>query len=226
MGLVPSTHPHMPPTRAAAVGAELRRMIHGGELEPGARLRQAEIAHRFGVSTTPVREAFIALAREGLVRQDAQRGVVVFGASAAELIEIYELREILEPLATEIASKNLEADDLAYLEGLVVEMAGPLDDATYLARNRDLHSYIYAAARRPLLLSVIDEQRDVADAYISMTARYRVPQFRAHVQEQHELIVDALKRRRHKQAARAMRDHLEHTKRNVEELITRLGTAS
>jgi len=62
-------------TRAQAVADELRRMIEEREFPPGAHLRQAQIAKSFGVSTTPVREAFTALAREGMVQQDAHRGV-------------------------------------------------------------------------------------------------------------------------------------------------------
>jgi DNA-binding GntR family transcriptional regulator len=71
----------VPLTRSEAVAGELRRMIQSGEFPPGARLRQAEIAARFGMSTTPVREAFMILAQEGIVRQDAHRGVVVFQPS-------------------------------------------------------------------------------------------------------------------------------------------------
>jgi DNA-binding GntR family transcriptional regulator len=70
-------------------------MIQARELEPGQRLRQAEVAARFGVSTTPVREAFTALAQEGFVRQDAHRGVVVFEPSLEELTETFEIREVL-----------------------------------------------------------------------------------------------------------------------------------
>src|ERR1700759_5316261 len=103
----------MPLTRAGVVTERLRDMIKSHELPAGTRLRQAEFAERFGVSTTPVREAFVALAREGLVTQDPHRGVVVFEPSLQELDEIYEIRIALEPLATEIAAKQLSEDDLA-----------------------------------------------------------------------------------------------------------------
>src|SRR5437879_3251312 len=85
-----------PPTRAGAVAAHLRQLIMAGDLTPGTHLRQAEVAERFGVSTAPVREAFVILARQGLVRQDAHRGVVVFSPSRHELTEIYDLRKALE----------------------------------------------------------------------------------------------------------------------------------
>src|SRR5213593_1234309 len=90
--VAPSPVPPPPRTRAEAIAAELRRAILVGELAPGDRLRQAEMAERYGVSTTPVREAFTALAGEGLVRQDAHRGVVVFSPSVDEVSETYEIR--------------------------------------------------------------------------------------------------------------------------------------
>ena len=104
-----------PPTRAGAVAEKLRRLIQSGEIAPGSRLRQNELAERFGVSTTPVREAFAELAREGIVRLDAHRGATVFRPSLDELIEIYEIRGALEPLATELAAARATDDELAEL---------------------------------------------------------------------------------------------------------------
>jgi DNA-binding GntR family transcriptional regulator len=112
----------LPLTRAGAVAAQLRELINSGEIPPGSRLRQTEVARRFGVSTTPVREAFVALAREGLVRQDTHRGVVVFVPSVEELEEIYEIRGVLEPLATRLAAGKLREAELAALDRIVAEM--------------------------------------------------------------------------------------------------------
>src|ERR1700742_4105097 len=97
-------------TRAAAVAEELRRLILSGELPAGTRLRQVELAQRFNVSTTPVREAFTVLARQGLVRHDVQRGVVVFTPTVGDVLENYEIRIALESLATEIAAKAISDD--------------------------------------------------------------------------------------------------------------------
>src|ERR1700722_15415327 len=112
----------MPLTRAGVVTERLREMIKSHELPAGTRLRQAEFAERFGVSTTPIREAFVALAREGLVRQDAHRGVVVFRPTVNEPNELFETRGALEPLATELATRQLSDEDLAGLERIVAQM--------------------------------------------------------------------------------------------------------
>src|SRR6476661_7956370 len=131
------------PTRAAAVAERLRTLIRSGELPPGTHLRQDEFAKRFNVSITPVREAFGALEREGLVRRHPHRGVVVFMPSIDELTELYEIRTAIEPLATEIATKQLSEDDLAAL-GRIVDQMRNARPARYLELNAEFHARIYA----------------------------------------------------------------------------------
>src|SRR3954447_2814469 len=112
----------MPVTRAHAVADELRRRILVGELPPGTRLRQLDVARELGVSTTPVREAFTSLAREGLIQQDAHRGVFVFAPSQDDVRERYEIRVALEPLAAGLAAKAMPGETLEQLEALLGEM--------------------------------------------------------------------------------------------------------
>src|ERR1044072_3141722 len=89
----------MPVTPRHAVADGLPRGCLVGQPPPGPRLRQLDVARELGVSTTPVREAFTSLAREGLVQQDAHRGVFVFAPSGDEGRERYEIRIALGPLA-------------------------------------------------------------------------------------------------------------------------------
>jgi DNA-binding GntR family transcriptional regulator len=212
----------IPPTRAAAVAERLRQMIRSGELPAGTHLRQADFAERFGVSTTPVREAFVALAREGLVVQDAHRGVVVFEPSVDELNEIYEIRLVLEPLATEIAAKQLSDDDLEALERILAQMRAA-KPARYIELNYELHRRIYSGAGRPRLLELIEGLYEAASNYVGMNVVRYQPDYRVDVQREHESIVAALKARSPKRAGRAMREHLEHSARHVAELIAESG---
>jgi DNA-binding GntR family transcriptional regulator len=206
------------PTRAGAVAERLREMIRSGELPPGTHLRQDEFAARFGVSTTPVREAFVALAREGLVQRHAHRGVVVFVPSLEELTEVYEIRAVLEPLATEIATKQLSDDDLAALERIVADMRNARPDR-YVALNGEFHARIYAAANRARLRDIIDGLREPAANYISMNIDLYDRGYRAEAQAEHEAILEALRSRAPRRAARAMREHLEHSGRHIVSLI-------
>jgi DNA-binding GntR family transcriptional regulator len=200
-------------TRAAAVVSELRRLILSGELKAGERLRQVELAERFNVSTTPVREAFTALAREGLVRHDAQRGVVVFTPTTSDVRENYEIRTALEPLATELAAKSISAEELQQLQDVVEQMRHK-SGLDYQPLNREFHRIIYAAAGRPRLLALIESLRDAFEAYIAYDATVRPdPDYMTAAHAEHEAIAEALAARA---PARARKLMLEHLSRNAE----------
>lgn len=206
-----------PPTRAAGVTNELRRLILSGELTSGQRLRQAEIAERFGVSTTPVREAFTALAREGLVRQDPHRGVVVFEPRLSDLKEYYDIRGELEPLATELATPRLTDKQVSDLTKIVSKMRSEKDLLRYQALNRSFHGSIYAAADRPRLVSLIDEFRDASESYLRLQAAHHVDDaYQAQVHEEHEAILAALKAQDAAEARELMAAHLRHNRQHME----------
>jgi len=207
-----------PPTRAEAVAAELRRLIQTGEYAPGDRLRQTAIAARFGVSTTPVREAFTSLAREGLVRQDAHRGVVVFEPSLDELRENYEIRMALEGLATELAASRLQPDDLEHL-GELVEQMRRVEVERVPALNHAFHTRIYAVTGRPRLAEMIESLREAASSYMGLTVRNFDPAYRDAIQDEHDAILAALAAGSGKRAGRLMRAHLRHNQRQLTMLI-------
>jgi DNA-binding GntR family transcriptional regulator len=204
----------MPPTRAGAVADKLRRMITTGQLAPGARLRQNDIAALLNVSTTPVREAFLLLVREGLVIQDAHRGVVVFTPSVEDIRENYEIRAALESLAMELAAKQISTAELDRLDLLLEEMRVSLHtDIDHHTRvlNPRFHSLIYAAAHRPKLIELIDGLRDVAVVYHSLLIEpHAVDEYVDTVQAEHEEILAALRARAPKRGARAIRTHIDN----------------
>lgn len=210
-----------PRTRAEAVADELRRLIQSGALAPGTRLYQVEIARRIGVSTTPVREAFTRLAREGLVRQDAHRGAMVFLPSLDELNENYEIRIALEELATRLAAERLAEDDLEALDDLVREMQATNDPHHYLTLNRAFHARIYAAAGRPRLAELIENLRDAAAGYISLLESEDDPAYAQQVQDEHERIAQALRARRPATAAKTMAEHLRNSADHIARSVVR-----
>jgi DNA-binding GntR family transcriptional regulator len=216
-------------TRSAAVANELRRLIRSGELPAGTRLRQVDIAERFAVSTTPVREAFTALASEGLVQQDTHRGVVVFVPSSDDLLQNYEIRLALEPLATRVAATNATPDDLETLERLLGQMRSAViaDTARYGAvLNPHFHATIYDAARRPHLASLIQQLRDASAAYIQLLALRQQPvEYLTGAQAEHEEIVAALRARAPKRAADAMTRHLTHGRDQILATLERDGAS-
>jgi DNA-binding GntR family transcriptional regulator len=203
-----SGRPPLPNTRTQVVANELRRLIQSGELPPGTRLRQADIAQRIGVSTTPVREALFVLAREGLVRQDAHRGAIVFSPSLDELDENYEIRLALEPLATRAAAEHITEAEIRTLEKLNDKMRSTSDSHRYVKLNRLFHQTIYDAARRPTLAELIDRLRDAAAAYLSLLEDVDDPTYAAQVQDEHERVVAALRAHQVEAAGQVMEEHL------------------
>jgi DNA-binding GntR family transcriptional regulator len=87
---------------------ELKKAIVELRLPPGEPLREASLAERLGVSKTPIREALTRLEREGLVETTSFKGAVVTGYAREDLIEIYELRELLENLAVRAAAGSMD----------------------------------------------------------------------------------------------------------------------
>jgi DNA-binding GntR family transcriptional regulator len=217
---------NVPGTRAAVVARELRKLILSGEIPPGNHLRQAEIARRFGVSTTPVREAFVALAREGLVRRDAHRGVVVFSPSLTELAELYEMRSALESLATELSATRLSARELDTI-ARVIERMRDAEPRRCAALNAELHTRIYAACGRPRLVELIDELRNAASNYhdISLSVEGYDGPYRKQVQREHEEILAVLRRGDPKGAGHAVRAHLERSAVHMSELVKTVAIA-
>lgn len=202
-------------TRSEAVANELRRLIQSGELGPGTRLRQTDIAQRFMVSTTPVREAFALLARDGLVRQDAHRGAVVSSPSVDELREMHEIRGVLEALAARLASSNLTAEDLESLDEIAAGMRGAAVEE-YVELNRSFHRRIYAAARRPRLFEIIEQLRELSANHLAITIERLGPAYRARAQAEHEAIIKALALRNAELASSLVGDHVKCAPNNVE----------
>jgi DNA-binding GntR family transcriptional regulator len=193
-------------TRAQSVAAALRQDILEGRIVGGSRLRQTQIAERFGVSTTPVREAFGLLAREGIVETDPHRGAVVVMPSQANLRENYEIRIALQGLAAERACENITNAELSALETILEAMRDTDDRDRYGQLSREFHEVVCRAAHRPQLLTLILNLYDNAAVYHTLqTAHGRDSR---HTTDEHQRIFDALRAHEPKLAAEAVAVHL------------------
>lgn len=106
----------------SAVHAEIERLILTGELAPGAKLTEALLVERLGVSRGPIREAFRILEEAGLVRQEKNRGVFVRSIPADEAAEIYDLRAMLEESAGRHLAAHVAPEQLRSLRTMVEQM--------------------------------------------------------------------------------------------------------
>jgi DNA-binding GntR family transcriptional regulator len=145
----------------------LRRAILKGQLPPGSRLVQAEVATQLAVSTTPVREALRDLASDGLVRLDAHRGAVVVELSRAEADEIYRIRQLLEPEVMRRAVANITEAELDQAESLLGQAEVEEDAARWVELNRRFHRVFIDAAQSPRLASIVETLNDAAAMYVA-----------------------------------------------------------
>jgi len=207
-------------TIAEAIASALRADITSGRLPAGVRLRQVELANRFSVSTTPVREAFAILQHEGLVRMHPQRGATVFVPSIDDLREHYEIRAALEALAVEHTAAKFRPRDALPLEAILDEMASCPDAARYIELNHGFHMTLYRLSGRARLVELISRLRTASDAYLQIYAAEGVPSPR--LDREHREILDACKAGDADRAARAVRAHLAQTVEHVTKDLTAL----
>jgi len=138
------------------VAAHLRRMVFQGEYKPGDRVRQDEIAAELGVSRIPVREAIIALDREGWVTVEPHRGAFVRGIDADYVRDHYELYGLVFGLMASRVAERADADGKARVLAAAKEVASvePDDARTFNRRNRAFLAALEEVAAAPRLTSM------------------------------------------------------------------------
>jgi DNA-binding GntR family transcriptional regulator len=201
----------------------LRQEIYGGTYPPGARLRQGALATRFGVSTTPVREALSALQAEGLVSVDPHRGAVVVQPTPDDVRESFAIREVLETLALESAIPVISEAELDQLQGYIAEMQGVSTYDEWALLNETFHRELYEASRRRRLCDLIESLRVSSQHFIHLALSGRVPG--PEVDAEHQAILDACRSRNIQAARAALHRHIEHTGQRTLEHLSAPATA-
>ncbi|MGB3714450.1 MAG: GntR family transcriptional regulator [Candidatus Promineifilaceae bacterium] len=141
----------LPITRTvkSSLGDNLRDDILRGDLLPGQNIRLEEIAARFDVSTTPVREALRDLEAEGLVTIFPHRGAIVTQLSAKDLRDVYDIRATLEAMATRLAVPHMTEATLTQLLSYFEQMDSHLGEVLALIKlNHAFHITLYGASDR------------------------------------------------------------------------------
>ena len=198
-------------TNTFRVQDELREAILTGTLPPGSRLRAEPLAERLRTSRTPVREALILLAREGLVDIEPRRGAVVRPFDAADLLDLYDVRALIEPYAARRAATRIEAPALGRLRELsdLADARGAADDAAVddqMAFNEEFHRIIVAAAKSPRLEAAMRAVAGIPRAF--RAAFWHDDAQREQSLFCHRQIVRALEGRQPRLAEAAMRMHI------------------
>ena len=194
-------------SRGEAAYRAILDQIREGVLKAGDRLREQDVAARFGMSRTPVREALGRLLEKRLLESSGGRGLTVRALSPSEVIELYSMREILEGAAARLAAQHASPPELAALADLEAAFGRQGADYAELARlNRDFHTTIHRAARNAYL----DEATRVLDDNIALlgistfSASGRPEAARA----EHRAILEAITARDADGAEQAARAHM------------------
>jgi len=207
-----------------AVVQRLRHLILSGQLKPGQRLIQDELAARLGVSRTPIREALHNLAHEGLVTLSSYKGASVASFSLPDLQEVYTIRCALESHATYLAAQRIAHEELAQLAGLLQAMALAFQEKNLdrlLSAHGQFHAAIYAAAGSTRLYELTLKYLGLADVYqrlaLSLGRGANDPVV------EHQDLLHTLEKHDAEAAGRLMRVHLEMTAAELLELFRQHG---
>ena len=200
----------------------LRQAILKGELAPGERLMEIQLAEKLGVSRTPIREAIRKLELEGLVLMIPRKGAEVARISEKSLWDVLEVRRSLEELAIELACQRMSDDDMAELEQVQGNFRNAIQrgEAMNIARtDEQYHDVIYHGTGNDKLVQMLNNLRE-------QMYRYRLEYIKDEDKRQvllveHEYILNALKNRNIAEAKKAAREHIDNQEitvsRNIKE---------
>jgi DNA-binding GntR family transcriptional regulator len=190
----------------------MREAILKGDLKPGSRLRQESLATTYNASRIPIREALRQLESEGLITFVPNSGAWVSKLDQAECIEIYKIRELLEPLALKESCLNLSEATLLRLEELVTEIRHAADIDEFLHLDREFHLLSYQGAKMLNLLQMIRQFWNSTQQYRRAYAHSVKLNDYSAVHHEHWLLVDAIKRKDATHAGQILYGHIRRTR--------------
>ncbi|SNS04483.1 GntR family transcriptional regulator [Antarctobacter heliothermus] len=180
--------------------------IDSGIYRPGDRLVESELAERFGVSRTPIREALQRLETQSLLARDG-RSLIVASLDHNQMAELYAVRSELEGLAARLAARHATEEEVMVLRDMIEEDRALLSDPAAMARaNRRFHRMIHLASHNRYLVQQLDL---VYRSMALMATTSLAAEGRGEIAlGEHGAIVDAISTRDEDAAYQALRDHI------------------
>jgi DNA-binding GntR family transcriptional regulator len=188
----------------------LSEAVVEGKLPPGERLRATQVAEALGVSRTPVREAFVRLKQQRLLRSDASGAYYVAEWDRQTLWEIATLRAALESLAFSLAPQNLSQEDFEHLEGITRQMREMDADSTSGDYKRmalfdfQFHTHVWSRTGHDLLEQALENIKPQAQYYMFLTRQAGQTDY----SERHRILIEFLKQGDRSKANEIMLDHI------------------
>ena len=199
----------------ARVADELREAILRGVYPPGTRLRQEELAGQYGASRVPVREALRLLASEGLVTTVANAGAWIARLSLEECVELYQVRERIEPLLLRYSMPELSEGQIDRLAELADTMARTTDVEHFLELDREFHLGSYAGAGTTFLGPTVQRLWNTTQHYRRAFTRLLDDESNRIVHDEHHMLVAAIRERDSDDAERVLLGHIRRTRRQL-----------
>lgn len=196
---------------AEEIVGRLREAIVNGQLQPGERLREDELAETLGVSRGPIREALVELEREGLVVGSRNRSKSVARLSREDAQEIYTLRLAIERLAIQLAARNARPEHLTEMQAIINEMASfasqGVTEQEAAKLDVSFHDVIYRAAQHKRVYQVWKDIRP--QIYIFLLSRNVAnTDFLSDAARSHQALLNVIQQRDAAQAVTAIEQHL------------------
>jgi len=191
---------------------EIRARLMRGDYAPGARLSESELSETCGVSRTPVREALRRLELEYFVRIEPNRGAFVIDWSRKDIVDMFEIRSMLEGLAARKAAANATHLQISQMTDIiekidkVTQLLGDNMIASFLALNKEFHDLVYSASSSPRLTDIIS--RFVEQAVVLRTAAQFTPDDVLQSNQHHKELLRAIETRNGLLAESVMRMHI------------------
>ncbi|QCU79556.1 GntR family transcriptional regulator (plasmid) [Citricoccus sp. SGAir0253] len=194
------------------IADELRRRVLAGELAPGTRIRQEQIAEEFGVSRLPIREALRILESHGLVTLVASTGAWVSSMNLAECQETYLIRERVEPLALGQAIEQITPETIEQLGALTIQMesAEAVDD--FVELDRQFHLLSFQAAGMSTLLEMVERLWNTTQHYRRAYVQLIGSEGLGETHLEHRLLVATIQHRDRRSAEELLGMHIRKTR--------------
>lgn len=191
----------------------LKAMIAEGDLEPGQRILQEQLARDMGVSQTPLVNALKRLAQEGLLEWLPRRAIYVKRFSLWEVAKIFEVREGLEPIAAWLAAERIDAAEVEELEEMFKEFTEdptPAAVRRYLQADRYFHWRLVELAENPYLAAAMESVNMMISAY-----QVGIPRSLSELLPEHRAVLDALRKQDPEASEQAMRVHIRRSREKL-----------
>lgn len=195
---------------------ELKRQILIGEIPPGTRMMEVDLAEKMDVSRTPVREAIRKLEKEGLVTIEARKGAYASDISFKDMIDILEVRETLESMAAALAASKMSDDDKVKIQEVIKKYHNAVDEGNVeeiIKLDEEFHKLIVNCSGNKTLIQMVSQVQELA-----LRFRYiYYDDFRRFQNQprEHEDIFDALNAGDSEKARLNTRSHISHLKEFV-----------